>query len=452
MLLAASYFFYGWWDWRFLSLIALSTICDYYCGLKISNLQEKKLRQKYLYLSIILNLSLLGFFKYWNFFTDSFAELLLKIGLQAHMPTLKIILPVGISFYTFQTMTYTIDIYRNDFKPTRHFFNFALFVAFFPQLVAGPIERASRLLPQIEKKRHFKIDQFKRGLQLIFWGMFKKVFVADNLGLIVDQVYNAPTASGMAYIVGTWAFAFQIFCDFSGYSDIARGTSKCMGIEILHNFKNPYFAANPSDLWRRWHISLSTWLRDYLYIPLGGNRGGSMATYRNLMITMTLGGLWHGAAWNFVIWGIYHGMLLSIHRFIADLVKIRERFNPSMSVYIIKAFIMFQLTCIGWIFFRATSFDQIVMVFGKLPKFYIYDPEAMGLFLRSMFFMLIPLCVMVYKIFEEMVPQPFKSTRVLGTLSLSNQPLMIKGMSYGIMTYLLCLYGASSKAFIYFQF
>ena len=275
MLLVASYIFYGAWDWRFLSLIFISTILDYICGLQIYKSRYLKRKRLFLFFSVFGNLAILGFFKYFNFFATNLQELLKIFGFSIHPHFLHIILPIGISFYTFQTMSYTIDIYRGRMAPTKKFFDLALFVAFFPQLVAGPIERAKHLLPQILVPRKLSLDKFYEGCYLIFWGLFQKVFIADNLAKIVDPVFagNSPY-NGIQVILALYAFAFQILCDFSGYSNIARGLGKCMGFDIMVNFNLPYFSTNPREFWRRWHISLSTWLRDYLYISLGGNRRG----------------------------------------------------------------------------------------------------------------------------------------------------------------------------------
>ena len=403
MLLAGSYFFYGWWDWRFLGLIFLSTSTDFLCGLRISESQTTQKKKIYLITSIAVNLGILGFFKYFNFFVESFAILLSQLGFNPNTPGLRVILPVGISFYTFQTMSYSVDIYRGEIKPTRDFLNYALFVSFFPQLVAGPIERAKNLLSQIESKRVYKHDQFIAGLHLIFWGLFKKVFVADNLGLIVDKIYSDPSGTAVQYIIGIWAFAFQIYGDFSGYTDVARGAAKCMGFEIMKNFKNPYFAVNPADFWRRWHISLSTWLRDYLYIPLGGNRKGVPKTYRNLMLTMLLGGLWHGAAWNFVIWGGYHGVLLSVYRRFQGRTVPGGPAKKSLMRYFLKAIFMFQLTCLGWIFFRAGSLEQIEHIIGTIftGPYTIADFSVFG---KVFFYISIPLAAMMLTTFREIRP------------------------------------------------
>lgn len=452
MLLVASYFFYGWWDWRFLSLIFISTVTDYLCGIQIHNQKSLQRKRTFLCISIITNLTLLGFFKYWGFFVESFVPLLSALGIYTNVATLHIILPVGISFYTFQTMTYSIDIYRGKIEPTHNFFDFALFVSFFPQLVAGPIERAKNLLPQIHNKRHFDKDQIFRGFHLIFWGLFKKVFVADNLGIIVDQVYANPAATGTEYVLATWAFAFQIYGDFSGYSDIARGTAKCLGIELMHNFKQPYFAVNPSDLWRRWHISLSSWLRDYLYIPLGGNRKGPWKTYRNLFLTMLLGGLWHGAAWNFVLWGAYHGIILSIYRTFKKDRRPHLLSTSSLWSYILRAFIMFQFTCLGWIFFRAQSLDHIKLILQQIASSFSYMPSSGEMLSKVTLFSSLPILVMGFQTIRELRPSWFIKKTVLKYIQFSHLPLPAKNVVYGTLTYLLCFYGAKAQSFIYFQF
>jgi len=452
MLLVASYFFYGWWDWRFLSLIFISTVTDYICGIQIYEHQRPEVKKRFLIISVVVNLSLLGFFKYWGFFVQNFVTLLSTAGINANIATLHIILPVGISFYTFQTMTYSIDIYRGEIEPTHNFFDFALFVSFFPQLVAGPIERAKNLLPQIQNDRNFDKDQMLRGLQLIFWGLFKKVFVADNLAIIVDQVYSNPAATGAEYIIATWAFAFQIYGDFSGYSDIARGTAKCLGIELMVNFRQPYFAVNPSELWRHWHISLSTWLRDYLYIPLGGNRKGTIKTYRNLLLTMLLGGLWHGAAWNFVIWGAFHGFLLTAHRFFTTFKRSTSPFGSHLLLHMIKAFFMFHLTCLGWIFFRAQTFDHIKLIFHQIFSAFSYTPDSEEMLIKVLFFSAIPIFVMAVETFKSLRPVLFSNNVFLKYCQFSNLPFQLKNVAYAVLTYLLCFYGAKAQAFIYFQF
>jgi len=367
LLLIGSYIFYASWNWTFLGLIILSTLVDYRIGHLITQHatnkpSDKHIRQRLLFISVLVNLGVLGIFKYFNFFADSFVDLMNIFGLQTNDFTLQVLLPVGISFYTFQTLSYTIDIYRDKLNPVDNLIDFATFVAFFPQLVAGPIERASNLLPQIQSVRPIRAEQIHSGLYLIIWGFFQKVVIADNAALLANTIFNGHEQySGVEILVGVLAFTFQIYGDFSGYSDIARGVSRLMGIELMVNFRLPYFAMNPSDFWNRWHISLSSWLRDYLYIPLGGNRKGTLKTYRNLMITMVLGGLWHGAAWNFVIWGFYHGTILVIYR-LSERKPMHK--NPWSGDYnyltvAFKMLIMFILTCFGWMIFRVESMEQL---------------------------------------------------------------------------------------------
>ncbi len=362
MLLAASYLFYGAWNYKFLSLILLSTVVDYFCGLRMAAAGSRTARRRFLILSISTNLGILGFFKYFNFFADNAATMLLALGVPVNIGLLEIVLPVGISFYTFQTMSYTIDIYREKLKPERNFFDFALFVAYFPQLVAGPIERASRLLPQIKRPRRITTADTQEGVFLVLWGLFKKLVIADNLALIVNSGFGAAgsIASGDA-LIAVYAFAFQIYCDFSGYSDIARGVSRLLGIKLVLNFNLPYFATGPRDFWRRWHISLSQWLRDYLYIPLGGSRGGAGILAASLMLTMLLGGLWHGAQWTFVVWGGYHGLLLIVSRICAPLTE-RWAASGSQTVKFLQIVGTFHLVCLGWLIFRAESLAQVVQM------------------------------------------------------------------------------------------
>jgi alginate O-acetyltransferase complex protein AlgI len=362
LLLAASYVFYGYWDWRFLSLLLVSTGLDFWVGRRLFASEDPQRRKFLLGLSITGNLGMLGFFKYFNFFADSFADVLRTFGMAPDFFTLDIILPVGISFYTFQTISYSFDIYRGKLRPTPDFLDLALFVSFFPQLVAGPIERAANLLPQVERPRRITPEQVNAGVFLILWGYFQKVVVADNAALLANEIFNDYTSfSGLDLWIGTLAFAVQIYADFSGYSDIARGLCKLMGFELMVNFKLPYFALNPSDFWSRWHVSLSTWLRDYLYIPLGGNRRGRVRTYGNLMATMLLGGLWHGAAWTFVLWGGFHGLILVLYR---RFDRNPEHADPwggryAYSRVIAKMSLMFVLTMIGWMIFRSETLGQL---------------------------------------------------------------------------------------------
>jgi len=362
LLLISSYVFYGWWDYRFLSLIFLSTVVDYFVGLKIYDSNDKKTKKSYLWVSILFNLGLLGFFKYFNFFIDSWIDLLGAIGYEQKSTwTLNVILPVGISFYTFQTMSYSLDIYHGKLKPTKDFISFASFVSFFPQLVAGPIERASNLLPQILKNRMFKYEQGVQGLRLILYGMFKKVVIADSLAPHVDTIFqNYSTFNGGVLLLGLIYFSFQIYCDFSGYSDIAIGTSKLFGFEIMSNFKFPYFSRDIGEFWRRWHISLSTWFRDYLYIPLGGSKGGKWLSIRNIFIIFIVSGFWHGANWTFIMWGLIHAMLYiplflrEKNRQYTTSIVAKNKWFPSLKE-LFQMVSTFFFTMISWVFFRSES-------------------------------------------------------------------------------------------------
>jgi D-alanyl-lipoteichoic acid acyltransferase DltB (MBOAT superfamily) len=367
MLLLASFVFYGWWYWKYLALmIGISTI-DYVCGRLLENRKEKTARRAILIVGLSANLLILAYFKYIDFLIQTVNNALNPVGM-APIPLLHVFLPIAISFHTFQSMSYLIDVYRGLIKPMRNFLDYQLFVSFFPVLVAGPIERAKHLLPQIEAPRKVGREDIEVGIGLLVLGFFKKVVIADNLAPIVDGVFNDGAGGGLAVILATYAFALQIYGDFSGYTDIARGVARLMGFHLVDNFRQPYFAANPSDFWRRWHISLSSWLRDYLYIPLGGNRYGSLRTYCSMAITMLLGGLWHGASWNFVIWGAYHGALLIVYRVFRD--RRGAGHETSVPVRVLEAATFFQLTCIGWLIFRAQGWNALSSLVGK-----IFDPE-----------------------------------------------------------------------------
>jgi len=365
LILVCSYVFYGWWDYRFLSLIFLSTIVDYIIGLNIPKQDSDKKQKFLLWCSVLFNLSVLGFFKYYNFFVDSWIDLFSSVGYEIKSVwTLNIILPVGISFYTFQTMSYTIDIYRKKLEPTKDFISFASFVSFFPQLVAGPIERASNLLPQILKKRSFKYEQGIQGFRLIIWGMFKKVVIADSLAPIVDGTFNNYQDFGGGTLwMGAIYFGFQIYCDFSGYSDIAIGTSKLFGFELMSNFKFPYFSRNIGEFWRRWHISLSTWFRDYLYIPLGGSKHGKLRSIRNIFVFFLVSGFWHGANWTFIVWGVYHSILFlpsflfNTNRNYTSSIIGENSFLPTLKE-LLQVGITFLLVSIGWVFFRSENINN----------------------------------------------------------------------------------------------
>ncbi|WBU88794.1 MBOAT family O-acyltransferase [Cellulophaga omnivescoria] len=364
LLLVASYVFYGWWDWRFLSLIAFSTLVDYTLGVLLGKEEKEGKRKLYLWTSIIINLGFLGFFKYYNFFVESFVDAFTFFGQEIQVGTLNIILPVGISFYTFQTLSYTIDVYKRNLEPTKKFIAFAAFVSFFPQLVAGPIERATNLLPQILNKRKFNYCQTKDGLRLMLWGLFKKVVIADSLSPIVNDIFaNYSTLSSPVLLMGAIFFAFQIYGDFSGYSDIAIGTSKLFGIELMSNFKFPYLSKNIGEFWRRWHISLSTWFRDYLYIPLGGSRGSKLKGIRNVFAIFIVSGFWHGANWTFIVWGLFHALLF-LPSFLMGTNRRYVGVNKSgFNIVILakntyKTIVTFILVTIGWVFFRAETISD----------------------------------------------------------------------------------------------
>ncbi|MEM9848795.1 MAG: MBOAT family O-acyltransferase, partial [Bacteroidota bacterium] len=372
-LLIASCVFYGWWDWKFLSLIFISIIADYLVGLQIHQETDKKRRKYWLWVSLGVNLGMLGFFKYYNFFVDSFVGAFGAAGIDLNVRTLQIILPVGISFYTFQTLSYTIDIYRKKLKPTKDFINFAAFVSFFPQLVAGPIERASKLLPQIEKPRTFDYQQAKDGLRQMLWGFFKKIAIADVCGQYVDYIFmNYETLGPGILFLGALLFLFQIYGDFSGYSDIAIGTAKIFGIRLMVNFAYPFFARDFVEFWQRWHISMIRWFIDYLGLALGGSRGKMWRRYMNFMIIFTVSGLWHGATWSFVMFGFLHGLLISWSYWRRRKWKIRYskvmaqgKMLPSWSEF---SFSFFTL-CIGAlsaVFFRAGSIGDAFSYMGKI--------------------------------------------------------------------------------------
>mgnify|MGYP001221058608 CR=1 FL=1 len=383
LIVVASYVFYGWWDWRFLSLIIFSTIIDYVVGQKLRT-EEKEIKRKVLlWTSIIVNLGFLGFFKYYNFFLESFVDAFLILGMQINANSLNIILPVGISFYTFQTLSYTIDVYKKKLEPTQDFIAFSAFVCFFPQLVAGPIERATNLLPQFYKKRVFDYQKAVDGMRQVLWGLFKKVVIADNCAEFANMIFdNSTDMNGSTLILGAIFFTFQIYCDFSGYSDIAIGTSRLFGFDLKQNFATPYFSRDIAEFWRRWHISLSTWFRDYLYIPLGGSRGGTWMKVRNTFAIFLVSGFWHGANWTFIIWGalnaIYFLPLLLTNNNRKNLGVVAEgKLLPSFREFF-SMLTTFGLTVFAWIFFRAEdlnhAFSYISEIFSasifKLPQFY----------------------------------------------------------------------------------
>ncbi|SHG30758.1 D-alanyl-lipoteichoic acid acyltransferase DltB, MBOAT superfamily [Flavobacterium fluvii] len=360
LLLMASYFFYACWDWRFLFLLVFSTALDYFTGIKMAEAKNLNHKKKWFWLSIIVNLGFLGIFKYYNFFADSFAEALSVMGIHSNFWTLKVILPVGISFYTFHGLSYVIDIYKGRIEPERNIITYSLFVGYFPLLVAGPIERATHLLPQIKKRRFFDYNIAMDGVHQIIWGLFKKVVIADNCALYANDIFDHyESMNSLSLLLGAVYFSFQIYGDFSGYSDIALGTSKLFGIDLLRNFNYPYFSRDIAEFWRRWHISLSSWFRDYLYIPLGGSRGGTWMKVRNTFIVFLVSGFWHGANWTFIVWGSLHAVF-----FLPLLITQNNRNNldtvaKGKNLPTIKEFLSmlltFSLTTFAWIFFRAKT-------------------------------------------------------------------------------------------------
>ncbi|MEL6635946.1 MAG: MBOAT family O-acyltransferase [Bacteroidota bacterium] len=491
--LVASYFFYGWWDWRFLSLILTSTLIDYAVGLRISQTQDPVRRKQLLTLSMVANLGFLAFFKYFNFFIESFRELLLSLGVEPSFNTLHIILPVGISFYTFQSMSYTIDVYFKKIEIERDFLRFATFISFFPQLVAGPIVRASDFLPQFKNDREFSWDRLVAGSGQMLWGFYKKVVVADSLAPFVDQCFAAPGGfSSLHLLIGVIFYSFQIYCDFSGYSDIAIGLARVMGFDFPDNFRTPYFSRNFSEFWTRWHISLSSWLRDYLYIPLGGNRGGSLGsrlftmlsllgsvaltgwwwllpiyavvvaatvywmrgkpenevhlyTYLNLMITMLLGGLWHGASWAFVFWGFLHGSYLVVQRLLGPLwgKLLDALYIPNWLQAAFDIALVYSLTCLAWIYFRAPDFDIANQVITGIASLENFTPGSIvNKFWVAKGFLVIGILVLV-----DWTNLRFTYYRVL-----LRQPVF-RVLSFAALLWLIAFFGTfGSNSFIYFQF
>ncbi len=442
LLLAVSYYFYSRWDARFLSLLVLSTLMDYACGLWVSGEKDPRRRKAAVALSMALNLGMLGYFKYYDFFADSLQAALARAGFSVELWHLRLALPIGISFYTFQSMSYVIDVYRREIQPTRNLVQFAAFVSFFPHLVAGPIMRPTTLLPQVATPRRFDIERFYQGSYLIFWGLLKKVVVADNLGVIVKDLFGRwETLDGGLALLAVYAFAFQIYGDFSGYTDIARGVSKCLGFELSLNFNLPYFATSPREFWTRWHISLSQWLRDYLYISLGGSRGGTLLTYRNLMITMILGGLWHGAAWTYVLWGVYHGLLLVGHRLVEPLLKRIDPIDPVERACWkgLRIVATFHLVCLGWLMFRAESVGQALGMLGAI----VYHPSIpTAAYLLPFLVVVIPLLIV------QVIQYLADDLDVI-----ARTPWFVRSVFYTAGFYAIVLGGNfGGQQFIYFQF
>jgi len=442
-LLAASYGFYAFWDWRFLGLLFLSTVADFAIGIWLGDAKSNERRRFLVRASVVLNLGFLGVFKYFNFFAGTFGVALAKLGVHASLPTLSVILPVGISFYTFMSLSYTIDVYRGDTKPARSFLDYALFVAYFPHLVAGPIVRDTVLLPQLQRTRTVTAAGVQSGALLVLLGLVRKL-TADYVAGDVEAAFARPAIHGSAGLaVAVVLFALQIYGDFAGYTDIARGVSRMMGIELVRNFEHPYFATNITVFWRRWHMSLSSWLRDYLYIPLGGNRGSAWAGYRNLMLTMLLGGLWHGASWNFVVWGGLHGLALSVHK-----LWLRGRKPPEEATLSLSSIGSWALTmtwvCVAWVFFRAPTFESAVAVLRGITA--LRGGGAPG---GSMSALLQHLGIVTAVLLLVDVPQ----RRHRDETAWLRWPWVARGLLYASLVLLAVLLHVSRDVpFIYFQF
>ncbi len=454
LLLVSSYFFYSCWDWRFLFLLIFSTILDYFTGIKIHEAASPRKSKFWLWLSICVNLGFLGIFKYYNFFASSFADGLSLLGFQANFWTLQVILPVGISFYTFHGLSYVIDIYNDRIKLERNFINYSVFVSFFPLLVAGPIERASHLLPQIIKKREFNYAQSVDGMRQILWGLFKKIVVADNCAECTNQIFSTfQSQSGSMLFLGAVFFAFQIYSDFSGYSDIAIGTAKLFGIDLLRNFAFPYFSRDIAEFWRRWHISLTSWLRDYVYIPLGGSRGSKKQAIRNTFIIFLVSGFWHGANWTFIVWGGFHAILflplILFKRNRKYLNTVAEGKSLPSFKELFQMLSTFFLVVIGWIFFRSETIMQAVDYIKRIFRFdsQFFDTSTFIDFKGHLSFYTILFSVLsiLLLIFTEWMHR----NKSHG-LDISNR----KGRwpIYIVLCLLIYVCQGGSSAFIYFQF
>lgn len=445
-IIAASYFFYGWWDWRFLLLLILSSAGDFLLGIAMKSAQKDSARRFLLYTSVATNLGVLGFFKYYNFFIESFASAFTFFGIPPNYQTLNIVLPVGISFYTFQTLSYTIDIYRGKIEPTRDLVSFFAFVSFFPQLVAGPIERASNLLPQFQKPRSFQYPKAVDGLRQILWGLFKKVVIADSCAPYVNDIFaNYQDYNGSTLLLGVIFFSFQIYCDFSGYSDIALGTAKLFGFSLMTNFAVPYFSRDIAEFWRRWHISLSTWFKDYVYIPLGGNQGNTSIKIRNTFVVFLLSGLWHGANWTFIVWGVFHVicflplLLTGKNRRYTNVIS-EGRTLPTIGE-LLRIVTTFLLVSFAWIFFRSPSLDASINYIKQLFSYSFFKkPDFVPFYLLFLIGVLVVI---------EWVMRTKQHPLAFDKFSLSRPQ---RWLVYNLLLITVALFWGSQNEFIYFQF
>ena len=447
LLLLASCYFYMTFVPVYLLILGFTIIVDYLAGIFIENAKGKT-RKLYLVLSLLANLGVLVIFKYYNFLNDNLTALLGSFNYSNHIPYLSILLPIGLSFHTFQAMSYTIEVYRGNQKPERHFGIYALYVMFYPQLVAGPIERPQNILPQFHEKKYFSYENLREGMHLMLWGFFKKVVVADRLATYVDAVYNnSDKHSAASLLLASFFFSIQIYCDFSGYTDIARGAAKIMGYDLMINFRRPYFAKSIKEFWQRWHISLSTWFRDYVYKPMGGNRVSQLLFYRNIFVIFVLSGLWHGASWTFILWGVLHGSFYVVGMIIDNFKKKVPLLNVDLgfigSIYHIG--MTFLLVSFARIFFRSTSIDQALSICRDVLTW-----KGGGLFIGSksnMYYSLMVICILfLVEIYQEYYPE--------GKFSLfNNQYKLVRHATYVAMVLMIFLFGVLNYSqFIYFQF
>ena len=448
LIVVASYTFYGCWDWRFLSLIIFSTLVDYSIGLKLSKEENQNKRKILLWTSIIINLGFLGFFKYYNFFLYNFITAFSFFGMEINANTLKIILPVGISFYTFQTLSYSIDVYKRKLEPTKNFIAFAAFVSFFPQLVAGPIERATNLLPQFYKKRQFEYSEAVDGMRQILWGLFKKIVIADNCAQYANEIFNnSADYNGSTLILGALFFTFQIYGDFSGYSDIAIGTSRLFGFNLKQNFAFPYFSRDIAEFWRRWHISLSTWFRDYLYIPLGGSRGGTWMKVRNTFIIFIVSGFWHGANWTFIMWGVLNAIyflpLLLTNNNRNNLETVAQgKLIPNIKELSFML-LTFGLTVFAWIFFRAENIEHAFSYVSEIFSSSLFSPiQEFDLKTIKLIFLIVIL------VFIEWIGR----NHLYALEGMLRYQQFVRWIFYIVLILMIIIFRGSRQEFIYFQF
>ena len=447
-LLLASYYFYMCWRWEYVALIIVQTEINFLCGLWMEKARTPARRKALLVTGMVLTLAILFFFKYYNFANDSLRSLFGLVQVPYHIPHLDILLPIGVSFHTFQTLSYTIDLYRGRIPVERHFGKFALYVSFFPLLVAGPIERANRLLPQLERQNHFDVARLSSGLKLMLWGFFKKVVIADRLAEYVNQIYGHPGDFSCATLaLATYCFAFQIYCDFSGYTDIAIGSARVLGYDLMQNFNLPYLARSISDFWQRWHISLSTWFRDYVYIPLGGSRVGTARWIFNIMAVFMISGLWHGANWTFVIWGGLHGFYYLLERFISPLAKAAcdALRLPEYLRAVLQIAVTFHLVLLAWIFFRAGTLRDALLIIericGGLASPLYLGASSVGT-LAGIALALVLVCVQLLQ-YRKRLPLYFSAVPV---------PVLARWCGYLAMLIAIAIFGKSGNDFIYFQF